>query len=123
MARLEGASNHRLEFINEIFYFHVINSPSARSFIPTPKKLLNKKTIINPQNKDDKCFLYAKGMSVFSDELGNKNLEKISKKNLKRCEQLNIDNINFPPPIKDIEQFEKDYPDGFSLWFSQNKRR
>ena len=59
---------------------------------------------------------------VFSDELDNKNLEKTSKKNLK-CEQLNIDNINFPPSIKDIEQFEKDYPDGFSLWFSQNKRR
>ena len=62
MVRLEGESNHRLEFTNEIFYFHVINSPSARSFIPTPKKLADKKTIINPQNKDDKCFLYAIGM-------------------------------------------------------------
>ena len=122
MVRLEGESNHRLEFINEIFYFHVINSSSARSFIPTPKKLTDKKMIINPQNKDDKCFLYAIGMSVFSDELDNKNLEKISKKNFK-CEQLNIDNINFPPSLKDTEQFEKDYPDGFSLWFSQNKRR
>ena len=63
------------------------------------------------KNKDDKCFLYATGISVFSDELGNKNLERISKKLLKCCEQLNIDNINFPPSIKDIEQFEKDNPD------------
>ena len=27
---------------------------------------------------------------------------------LKCCDQLNIDNINFPPAIKDIEQLEKD---------------
>ena len=109
VARLEGASNHRLEFINEIFvHFHVINPPSERSFIPTPKKLADKKAIINPQNKDDKCFLYAVGISVSSDELGNKNLARISKKLLKCCEQLKIDNIDFPPSTKDTEQFEKD---------------
>ena len=45
---------------------------------------------------------------VFRDELGNKNLERISKKLLKCCEQLNIDNINFPPTIKDTAQVDKD---------------
>ena len=87
------------------------NPFSPRSFVLTPKKLADKKAIINPKNKDGKCFLYATGISVFSDELGNKNLERTSKKLLKCCEQLNIDNINFPPSIKDIEQFEKDNPD------------
>ena len=82
-----------------------------RSFIPTPRKLSDKKAIINRQNKDDKCFLYATGISVFSDELGNKNLERISKKLLKCCERLNIDNINFLPSIKDVEQFEKNDTD------------
>ena len=47
---------------------------------------------------------------VFSDDLGNKNLERIYKKLSKSRERLNIDNINFPPTIKDIEQFEKDNP-------------
>ena len=57
MARLEGASNHRLEFINNIYVkFHEINPPSTRSYIPTPKKLANKKAIINPKNSDNKCF-------------------------------------------------------------------
>ena len=42
-----------------VLRFHEINPPSARSFVLTPIKLLNKNTIINPQNKDDKCFLYA----------------------------------------------------------------
>ena len=53
-------------------------------------------------------MITATGISFFSDELGNKNLERISKKLLKCCEQLNTDNINFPPTIQDIEQFEKD---------------
>ena len=33
------------------------------------------------------------------------------KKLLKCCERLNIDNISFPPTIKDIEQFGKHNPD------------
>ena len=112
MARLQGASNHKLEFIDNIYVkFNVINPPSVRSFIPTPRKLSDKKAIINRQNKDDKCFLYATGISAFSDELGNKNLERISKKLLKCCERLNIYNINFLPSIKDVEQFEKNDTD------------
>ena len=89
----------------------MLNPPTVRRFVPTPKKLANNGAIINPQNEDDKCFLYAVGVSVFSDELGNKNLGRITKKLLKCCERLNIDNINFPASIKDIEQFEKDNSD------------
>ena len=112
VARLEGASNHKLEFIENVYVkFHKIDPPSARSFVLTPKKLADKKVIINPKNKDDKCFLYATGISAFSDELGNKNLERISKTLLKCCTRLNIHHTNFPPSIKDIEQFEKDNSD------------
>ena len=112
VGRLDGASNHKLEFIDNIYVkFHVINPPTARSFIPTPKKLADKKAITNPRNKDNKCFLYTKGISVFNDELGNKNPDRITKKLLRCCERLNIDNISFPPSIKDIEQFEKDNHD------------
>ena len=40
MAKLEGASNHKLEFSENIYVkFHKINPPSARSFVLTPKKL------------------------------------------------------------------------------------
>ena len=57
MTWLEGASNHRLEFINNIYVkFLEINPPSARSYIPTPKKLANKKAIINPKNNNNKYF-------------------------------------------------------------------
>ena len=43
MARLEGASNHTLNYINNIYInFHEINPPNTRSYIPTPKNYLTK---------------------------------------------------------------------------------
>ena len=43
-------------------------------------------------------------------KLIKKHANRISKNLLKCCERLNTDNIEFPPKIKDIEQFEKDNP-------------
>ena len=118
MARLESASNHKLEFIINIYIkFHEINTPNTRSYIPTPKKLLNKNAIINLQNKDNKCFLYATAISVYYDEIDKKPPSRISKNLLKCYERLNIDNIEFPPKIKDVEQFEKDNPDNSIIIF------
>ena len=105
MARSEGASNHKLELIENIYVkFHVINPTSARSFVSTSKKLANKRATINSKNKG-KCFLYAVGISVFSDELGNKNLERISKKLLKCREQLTI--LIFHQLLKILHKLKK----------------
>ena len=63
MARLEGASNHKLEFLENICVkFHKINPPSA-SFVPTPKKLADKTALINLKNKDDKFFIFNRYIS------------------------------------------------------------
>ena len=98
MARLEGTSNHKLELINNIYIkFHKINPRNPRTYIPTPKKLLNI------------CLITA--ISVYYDEIDKKHANRISKNLLKCCERLNIKNIKFPLKIKDIEQIEKDNPD------------
>ena len=47
---------------------------------------------------------------VFFIIISIKNPGTITKKLLNYCKLLNIDNINFPPTIKDIEQLEKDNP-------------
>ena len=52
--------------------------------------------------------MYAIAISVYYDEIDKKHPSRISKNLLKCCERLNIDNIEFPPKMKDIEQFEKD---------------
>ena len=108
MAKLEGSINDNLEYI---YIYIFIYSSLTRSYIPTPKKLANKNPIINLQNKDDKCFLYSTSISVYYDEIDKKYPGRVSKKLSEYRERLNIDNINFPRSIKDIQQFEKDNPD------------
>ena len=55
--------------------------------------------------------MYAIAISVFQDKIDKGVPSRISKKLWKCCERLNIENIEFPPKIKDIEQFEKDNTD------------
>ena len=55
--------------------------------------------------------MFAIAISVYYDEIDKKNPGRISKNLVKCCERLNINNIDVPPKMKDIEQFEKDNPD------------
>ena len=58
LLELQAASNHKSKYIKEIYIrIHEIKPPGTRTYIPTPKKLLNKVTIRNPQNKDDFFFV------------------------------------------------------------------
>ena len=50
-------------------------------------------------------------ISACYDEIDKSVPSRISKNLLKCCEQLNVQYIEFPPKIKDVEQFEKDNPD------------
>ena len=52
--------------------------------------------------------MYAIAISAYYDEIDKKHPSRISKNLLRCCERLNIDDIEFPPKIKDIEQFQKD---------------
>ena len=112
MARLESTSNHKSKYLKDIFVrFHEINPPNTRTYIPTPKKLLNKNAIINPQNKDDKCFPYAIAIiSIYYDEIDRKHANRISNKLLKCCERLNIENIEFPPKKRILNNLRKITP-------------
>ena len=71
-------------------------------------------------------------ISACYDEIDKRVLSRISKNLLKCCEQLNVQYIEFPPKIKDVEQFEKDNPDisitifeydGFEIIKKKWKRR
>ena len=111
IAKQEGSSSHTAEFINTIYIkCHETDPTGVRSYTPTPKPLENKKAVINPQINDDKCFLYATTISIFYNYLHKKNPGRINKKLPNYCKLLNFDNINFPPAIKHIQQFEKDNP-------------
>ena len=80
----------------------------ASSWIPLPKFLKDKKAIINPKNDDQKCFLWCVGINEILKENPNfKDLQKIPKILKKKTEKFNLNGMNFPCGISDIEKFEK----------------
>ena len=79
-------------------------SPTRGSFyIDLPKWIKLKKAIINPKNKDDKCFLWCILRYLHPKPRDN---ERIT--DLKEYEdELVTKGLNFPMAVKDIEKFEK----------------
>ena len=55
--------------------------------------------------------MYAIGISVFLDQINGKHASRITTELKRLCDQLNDDNISYPPSLTDIIQFEKDNED------------
>ena len=76
----------------------------TNTFIESPEWIKNKKCTINPQNKDNKCFQYSVTISLNHQKI-KKNSERISK--IKPfINNLNCNNINFPPQEQDFKTSE-----------------
>ena len=74
------------------------------AFIESRAWIKNKSCTINPQNNDNKCFQYSIIISLFYKEI-KKNSERISK--IKPfVNNLDWENISFPPEEQDYQQFE-----------------
>ena len=81
------------------------NPNSGSSHIPLPKKIANKKALINMENKDDMCFKYAVTRAL---NPVSRDAERITKV-LKKHSDLNWDGIEFPTPCteRQFKTFEK----------------
>ena len=82
---------------------HRLNLTRGSSYIPLPDWLAKKKAIINPKNLDMKCFKWSVIAALKWREIDS-NHQRISK--LRRYDDLNWDEINFPVSTKDITKFE-----------------
>ena len=84
--------------------FNKTSISRSRSYIDSPKWLKNKKSTINPDNNDYKCFQYAVTLALNLDKI-NDHPERIS--NIKPfIEQYNWKDIDFPSTCKDWKKFE-----------------
>ena len=90
------------------------------SYINSPKWLKNKKTTINPINKDGKCFQYAVTVALNYKDIEN-NPQEISK--IKPfIDQYNWKEINFSSHKEDWKKFELNKKYFIcSLQYSRNK--
>ena len=53
------------------YYFQKMDVSRSRSYINSPKWLKNKKTTINPKNKDNECFKYAVTVTLNHQRIGS----------------------------------------------------
>ena len=98
-------SDFTFDGINYLYYdLNKITISKGGSYIDSPKWLKNKKSTINPKNKDYKCFQYAINLALNYDKI-YRNPQRISK--IKPfIENSNRKDIDFPSTRKDWNKFE-----------------
>ena len=77
------------------------------SYIPTPKRLRNKHCIVNVQNADQKCFLYAILSCLYEPPINKNRVRNYTP----YLNTLNVDSLTFPVQTTDIPQFERANPE------------
>ena len=77
-------------------------------FIELPKEIIDKKAVINMQNKDDNCFMWCIARAA---NPVTKNPARIDKNLRIQAQSLNMNGIKIPTPVKDISRFEEQNPD------------
>ena len=98
-------SDFEFDGINFLYYdFNKTSICRGGTYIDSPKWLKDKKSTINPKNKDNKCFQYAATLALNIDNIDN-HLERISK--IKPfINQYDWKDVEFPPTSKDWRKFE-----------------
>ena len=92
------------------FELHTVSYKPLRgeTYILLPKELAYKKAIINVQNKEDnKCFLWSVLRALNPDE---KNPQRLDKNLMGKENTLNMEGIDYPVSLKDLDKFEKQNP-------------
>ncbi|XP_039286742.1 uncharacterized protein LOC120351921 [Nilaparvata lugens] len=71
------------------------------TYVPTPKKLDNKKSTINIKNEDQRCFLWSV-LAYFNQDQKHNRVRDLEK----YLHLVNVENLEFPLKIEDIPKLE-----------------
>ena len=88
---------------------HIVSYKPLRgkTWVSLPKELADKKAIINMQNKDNKCFLWCVLRALNPKRL---HPERLDKELMGKENTLNMEGIDYPVSLKDLNKFEKQNP-------------
>ena len=104
---LKNGSGWRLKRVVKLIITKSRQNPNRGSFhITLPKKIKDRKALINMENKDNECFKWAVTRAL---NFVSKNPQRITKELKKQANDLNCDGIEFPTPCtaKQFKIFEK----------------
>ena len=80
------------------------NPLRGETHIPLPEELKNKNDIINMKNKDNKCFLWYVLRALNPKK---NNPQRLDEELMGKENTLNIEGIDYPVSLKDLNKFEK----------------
>ena len=100
---------------------HVVryNPIRGEAYVALVKELANKNAIINPKNEDNKCLLWCvlRALNPKKDHP-----ERIDKKLKEKENTLNMEGIEYPVSLKDIDKFERQNPSISIMVFEYDKK-
>ena len=89
------------------YHFHKVSLKRVSSYTPSPKWLINKKSTLDPHNKEDNwCFLFAIVLALNYQSISN-NPQRVNNL-MPFIPNYNWDNIEFPLGFKEYTIFERD---------------
>ena len=122
MARLQQVKGSGWRFHSIIrLELHVVryNPIRGEAWVALAKELANKNAIVNPKNKDNKCFLWCVLRALNPTD---NHPERIDKKLKEKENTLNMEGIEYPVSLKDIDKFERQNPSISITVFEYDKK-
>ena len=116
---MEGSGWAVIGLLNHDLHVNKYDPLAARSYIPLPAEIQNKKATVNLQNDDNKCFIYCLGRAL-DPAPENNHLERVSKHLKDVCETLGLNNIETPVNVNDLTNIEKQFNVSINLYSHLN---
>ena len=116
---MEGSGWAVIKLMNHDLHVNSYDPSAARSYIPLPDEIQNKKATINIKNEDDECFIYSLGRAL-DPSPENKNLDRVSKHLKNVCENLGLNNIKTPVNVQDLPKIETQFNISINLYSHSN---
>ena len=90
-----------------LFQLHVVKYKrlAASSYIPTPKELAGTRSILNIQNKDNKCIVWS--ILAHFHPIDSKLHAARVTNYLSYKHEINVNGVSFPTPLKDVGKLER----------------
>ena len=112
---MEGSGWAAIKLMNHDLHVNSYDPSAARSYIPLPDEIQNKKATINIKNEDDKCFIHSLGRAL-DPSPENKNLDRVSKHLKNVCKNLGLNNIKTPVNVQDLPKIETQFNISINLY-------
>ena len=116
---MEGSGWAVIGLLNHDLHVNKYDPLAARSYIPLPAEIQNKKATVNLKNDDDRCFIYCLGRALDSNPEKN-HLDRVSTHLKNVCETLGLNTIKTPVNIQDLPKVEKQFNVSINIYGHSN---